>query len=761
MILRNLATFLLIVAAPLLACAQAGRVLSGTVVTSRQESISGAMVRVTTKAGETEVITDGTGAFRLEVPDAQITIRVGGSNLEASSWTFEKGSSIEGLRLVVEYTIPAVHDSIVITSSVSDPRIDRRQSAVFTKTLFSRDDQVFHLLDAGISAGQHEGGGKSLEVRRFGFNTDHGGVNGGLKVLVDNFQQNQGTQGHGQGYLGQLKSLSPELVEEVDIVNGPFNAEYGDFSGLGVVHIRLRESLPDLFTSRIQGGSFDTFRSFAGYSPGLERARALITYEASRTDGPFINPLRYARDNIAGNFTRIFSDKTSFGFKLNAGRNDFTSSGQIPLDHVASGTLDRFGFIDPHNAGRVRTGFVGGYFRHQAKDGATLKLDGFLARSLFDLWSNFTFFLNDEINGDEILQHDSRLQQGANIQYLRSLKFAGTRGLLIAGGNFHDNQINVGLDRSIARTPFEITTKGNAHVTNSAAYVSQSVDLIGSRLHLEGAVRFDHFRFGLNDRMEPSNSGVQHGTRFQPKASLAFTPTNRVPFTFYFNYGRGISSQDARGVTQRPDGPKIATTDFYQTGFAQNFSRFSFSGDFFLIDRSNEQVYIPDDGSFEFQGASRSYGFEIKTSMRLTRYLSFNGGVTRVSNAFFRGTLPRAYVDSAPHAVANAALTFGDVKGFSGSIRYRHTGNYRLDPLDANIRASGLDIIDLSVTRQLRRWIEFGISIDNLTNKTYYETQNFFESRTAPGMSARERIHATPGYPLTLTAGVTFRIGKD
>ena len=87
-----------------------------------------------------------------------------------------------------------------------EPGVDRRNAEVFNRTLFTRDDQVLHQLDAGINAGQHEGGGKSLEIRRFGFNLDHGGVNGGLKVLVDDVQQNQGTQGHGQGYLGSLKA---------------------------------------------------------------------------------------------------------------------------------------------------------------------------------------------------------------------------------------------------------------------------------------------------------------------------------------------------------------------------------------------------------------------------------------------------------------------------------------------------------------------------------------------------------------------------
>src|SRR3954447_15565197 len=147
--------------------------------------------------------------------------------------------------------IPPVHTSIVISASPLQVEVDRRNSEVFDRTLFFRDDQIFHVLDGGINAGQHEGGGKSVEIRRYGFNLDHGGVNGGLKVLVDDVQQNQSTQGHGQGYLGSLKTLSPELVQDVTMINGPFSAGYGDFSGLGVVHIRIRESLPDEITARI------------------------------------------------------------------------------------------------------------------------------------------------------------------------------------------------------------------------------------------------------------------------------------------------------------------------------------------------------------------------------------------------------------------------------------------------------------------------------------------------------------------------------
>lgn len=344
----------LLLGCTLSAIAQSTRTLTGTVVNARNEVVRGATVTVTTAAGEMTTVTDAEGKFSLPVPRENLIVRVSGQNIAANETAVN--ATKDKLRLEIEYGIPQIHDGLVISAAQLDPALDRRNEAVYRDTLFSRDDQVFHTLDAGINAGQHEGGGKSLEIRRFGFNLDHGGVNGGLKVLVDNVQQNQGTQGHGQGYLGQLKSLTPELVQDVEIVNGPFSAEYGDFSGLGVVHIRLKETLGDQLTARFSGGSFDTYRSFLGYSSKLKTGVALPAYELSRSNGPFKNPLRYKRDNVTGNVIRNLSETRKLGFKFNLGRNDFYSSGQLPLDLVNAGALDRFGFLDPDNGGRVRTG---------------------------------------------------------------------------------------------------------------------------------------------------------------------------------------------------------------------------------------------------------------------------------------------------------------------------------------------------------------------------------------------------------------------
>jgi outer membrane receptor protein involved in Fe transport len=738
--------------------AQEKRTLSGIVVNHNNEAAAGVSVMVSSAAGEWKTVTDEYGSFSVLVPREAFSVKIEGKYVVAQPRDFTASEATENIRFDIRFVVPPVHESVVITASQLDPTIDRRNDTIYKNSLFSRDDQIFHTLAAGINAGQHEGGGKSVEVRRFGFNLDHGGVSGGLKVLVDNVQQNQGTQGHGQGYLGQLKSLTPELVEDVNILNGPFSAEYGDFSGLGVVHIRLKESLPDQLTLRLQGGSFATFRTFATYSPQLKSADALLAYEGSRTDGPFKSPLRYQRDNLTGNYTLRLNEREALGFKFNAGRNDYFSSGQIPLDEVAAGRLDRFGFLDPFNGGRVRLATFGTYYRKESSSGSIFKVDGFLSRSLFDLYSNFTFFLNDEVNGDEIQQHDSRLQEGLNAQYLKPYHLFGQHALFTAGANFHANQINVGLNHTVNRNPIAVSTKAHANVTNTAGYVQQSVELFEGKLNVSGGLRYDYFRFKVEDRVSAEFSGTQGASRFQPKASLSFTPSTRLPATLYFNYGRGISSQDARGVVQQPDAAKVSTTDFYQLGTSHNFKRFSLTTDLFLIDRSNEQVYIPDDGSIEFKGPSRATGFEVKTSASLTKYLSFNGGVTKVMNAFYRGTFPRVYVDSAPHVVSDAGLTLSNWRGLSGSLRMRYTSSYRLDGEDRNIQATGLTVLDLSVSKKLRRWVDFNLSIDNLMDKRYFETQNYFESRLRPGDPVMARIHATPGYPRTVTAGLTFRL---
>jgi len=750
---------LLLVLIPVCAAAQSAS-LSGKVLDLQGLPVASAQLRLTASGGIAiqDTLTNDTGMFSfpsLRTGSYLLTVSARGFNPLSKSVDFSAGTAVY---LDVQFTSLARQNSVVIVSAALEPDIDRLNEDVYQKTLFERDDQLLETLGAGINAGQHEGGGKSLEIRRFGFNLDHGGVNGGLKVVVNDLPQNQASQGHGQGYLGALKALTPELVSDVTILNGPFSAEYGDFSGLGVVQIRTRESLPDILTLRTEAGSFDTYRTFLAYSPALEHAESFISYEGSYTNGPFENHLRYKRNNFTANYTWHLSRDQDLGFKGNFGTNNFYSSGQIPLDLVNAGLLDRFGYIDPTDGGNVRLGTVSGYYRRQFSSGDSFKVDAFFGRSLFDLYSNFTFYLVNPLTGDAIQQHDSRAQEGVNAQYLHNFRIGAARALLAAGANFYANEINVGLYPRIGREPLGVTTRSLLFIPNAAPYAQQSLDFLNGRLHFEAGLRWDYFHWRDDDLVHPEISGVLAANRFQPKAAVAFSPLRTIPLTLSFNYGRGINTQDARGIVERPDSPRIATTDFSQAGIAYNRQRFSLSADAFLIDRSNEQVYIPDDGTFEFKGPSRSYGYEGKGAFHLNSFLSLNGDLTQVTQSFYRGTFPRVYVDSAPHNVASAGLTLSGWRGMFGSLRWRHIGNYRLDGLHPTIRASGLDVIDLALSKTLRRWVDLNFDIDNLTNKRFYETQNYFESRVTSSVPAIFRVHGTPGYPFSVTGGLTFHL---
>jgi hypothetical protein len=206
------------------------------------------------------------------------------------------------------------------------------------------------------------------------------------------------------------------------------------------------------------------------------------------------------------------------------------------------------------------------------------------------------------VNGDAFLQHDFRLQQGLNAQYTHPHHIGWIAAVLVGGANFHDNEINVGLYPRDGRAPTGATTRANAHVTNGAGYAQESLSMWHGKLLLGGGVRFDEFRYDVADKVNADQSGTQTAGRWQGKGNVAYTPTKHVPLTFTANYGRGINSIDARGVVQRPDQPRLATTDFYQLGTSSNFGRFGVATDVFLIDHSNEMVYIPDDGSYEFKG---------------------------------------------------------------------------------------------------------------------------------------------------------------
>lgn len=184
------------------------------------------------------------------------------------------------------------------------------------------------------------------------------------------------------------------------------------------------------------------------------------------------------------------------------------------------------------------------------------------------------------------------------------------------------------------RDPYERVTRNEVNLGNFFVYGQNANQFFGNRLHIDYGVRIDYFHFDNKDQVNPLISRKDSETAFQPKFNLAYQPNLKVPVVLHFNYGRGVSTQDARGLSLRPEGTKVARVDFSQFGVAYNQKRFSVSSSIYLIDASSTQVYIPDDGSIEFKGPSRSYGYEFKGSLQINRFVSLNANVTHVLNAF-------------------------------------------------------------------------------------------------------------------------------
>ncbi len=339
--------------------------VSGSVLDTQNKPVPNAIVKVVDGLGRLKQ----TGAANAE---GRFNLKIVGSGtlaLVAETVGFEPVTTglleMKGGSMTVDVKFGSLSKAeltLTVNERVIEPTVDQRDAAIFNKTLFTRDDQIFQTLGAGLNFGQHAGGGKSLEVRRFGYNLDHGGTGGGLRMNMDDLIVNQVSGGHAHGYLGALKGLSPELVENVNLINGPFNAAYGEFSGLGVVNIKTREEMPNQLTGRVQFGQFNTRRVFTAYSPTLKNTRMLFANEYSYSDGPYEQPLKYTRDNFTATLFHTVRPGENFGFRLLGAYNNFYSAGQLPLDQIEEGKLGLFGFIDPTDGGISKSLTVTGYY---------------------------------------------------------------------------------------------------------------------------------------------------------------------------------------------------------------------------------------------------------------------------------------------------------------------------------------------------------------------------------------------------------------
>ena len=601
----------------------------------------------------------------------------------------------------------------------------------------------------GLIMSQHQGGGKAEQYMLRGFDADHGTD---VALFVDGMPVNLRTHAHGQGY-ADLHFLIPETIKQVDAFKGPYHAEYGDFATAGAIDFVTLDTVPENLVEAA-GGSFGTQRYLTLLSPTRDRVKTLVALEAYTSDGPFDRPQDYKRLNAFAKASATLGDGVDGSIWASYLRSSWFGSGQIPARAVRAGLIDRFGSIDNSEGGRTERASVNGQLRFKPSEADLLTVRAWGQYYSLDLFSNFTFFLDDPANGDGIKQTDrDRLVGGLDTRYEHRGTVLGVPVQSMAGVQYR-----------VDRSRVILGTQADRHLlarTQDVSFVEQSVSPMVKLdlaplpwLRVVTGARGDIFHYDVRNNLTDSAERLDgNQTRAVPsvKANLVLGPWYETEF--FANFGTGFHSNDARAVILDPRLPALPQARGYEFGVRSKIlPRVEVSATYWALDLKSELVFAGDDGTTEARGPSHRQGWEVTTRIRLLDWLTWSGNVTLTDSAFDNGQA----VPLAPRMTARTDLTARLPWGLSASAAMRYVSNRYADESRQQI-ARGYTLLDLSARYRYKN-LEAFLSVENLANAEWREAQFFFESRL-PGEPAGgvPDIHYTPGNPRTFLGGLALR----
>jgi outer membrane receptor protein involved in Fe transport len=601
----------------------------------------------------------------------------------------------------------------------------------------------------GLIMSQHQGGGKAEQYMLRGFDADHGTD---VALFVDGMPVNLRTHAHGQGY-ADLHFLIPETIKQVDAFKGPYYVEYGDFATAGAIDFVTLDTVPENLVEAA-GGSFGTQRYLTLLSPTRDRVKTLFALEAYTSDGPFDRPQDYKRLNAFAKASATLGDGVDGSIWASYLRSSWFGSGQIPARAVRAGLIDRFGSIDNSEGGRTERASVNGQLRFKPSEADLLTVRAWGQYYSLDLFSNFTFFLDDPANGDGIKQTDrDRLVGGLDTRYEHRGTVLGVPVQSMAGVQYR-----------VDRSRVILGTQADRHLlarTQDVSFVEQSVSPMVKLdlaplpwLRVVTGARGDIFHYDVRNNLTDSAERLDgNQTRAVPsvKANLVLGPWYETEF--FANFGTGFHSNDARAVILDPRLPALPQARGYEFGVRSKIlPRVEVSATYWALDLKSELVFAGDDGTTEARGPSHRQGWEVTTRIRLLDWLTWSGNVTLTDSAFDNGQA----IPLAPRMTARADLTARLPWGLSASAAMRYVSSRYADESRQQI-ARGYTLFDLSARYRYKN-LEAFLSVENLANAEWREAQFFFDSRL-PGEPAGgvPDIHYTPGNPRTFLGGLALR----
>jgi hypothetical protein len=608
----------------------------------------------------------------------------------------------------------------------------------------------------GLLIAQHAGGGKAEQIFLRGFDADHGTD---VAVSVDGVPVNMVSHAHGQGY-ADLHWLIPEVVDYVAVHKGPYDAQDGDLATAGAVALHTQDRLARAEVST-RGGSFATGHTLALVPLGGDAAHAggYLALAGHYTNGPFDNPQHYRRYNIFGKWTAPVSSSAELVATASGYDASWNASGQIPQRAIAAGLVTRFGSIDRSEGGNTHRYEATVGLRSAGTGPASWEAQAYAIRYGLQLYSDFTFFLKDSVNGDGIEQDDQRSVVGLAATRSNVSTVFGLPGLMAAGAGTRADFIDLGLFHQRGRV--RLQTRVSDHISQQTAYawVRQDVQL-SARVRLQFGLRGDLFRFGVGDHLVgqpadiPHVSGVRWHALVSPKANVAVQVSEQS--TVFGNIGYGFHSNDARDVVAAsPDSIVIPRALGAEVGVRHYWTGGTLAAALWRTDLQSELVYNGDAGTTEPSGRTRRYGLDLEGRIRLTPWLWADADLNLAHGRFRDEAQKLNRIPLAPAVTSTGGLTVRDAGPVSGGVRYRHIGARAADQADSII-ARGYTIVELFGTWQISR-VRLIVTVDNLLDTAWNEAQFATTSRLQGEPAPVTELNFTPGAPRTIQVGLDYR----
>ncbi len=623
----------------------------------------------------------------------------------------------------------------VTRRSVDRLEIDRRRPASVQDVL---------RLTPGLLVVQHAGGGKAEQLFLRGFDADHGTD---IALAVDGTPVNLVSHAHGQGY-ADLHFLLPEVVERLEVRKGPFDPSDGDFATAGAVSFVTRDRVPAPAVET-RGGSFGTARVVGLLPVGRDGSDAggFVALAAQRTAGPFEADQRFRRFNGFGKWTAPIG-KAALVAAASGYDARWHGSGPIPARAVAAGALSRFGAIDSTEGGDTRRVELSLALRPRYADEAW-GVRAYAVGSRLRLFSNFTFFARDSLEGDGIEQVDDRLLVGIDGRALVSTPL----GQADLGAGLRSDHADVGLfDQTHRRRR---GTRLRSDVSQQHVFLwSRRTVRLGENARLDLGGRADLFRFAVRDRTGGAGpAGERWLGRVSPRIAAAVELDEGT--TLHAGVGLGFHSNDARDVVSAgPGEPVLPRATSAEAGIRRRWGGGEVAMAVWGLDLASELVFVGDEGVTEPSGPTRRLGIDLEGRVRLTRWLWADADLS-LARARVREAAPGANrVPLAPWLSASGGLTVRDAGPVEAWLRARLVGSRPADETNT-LRATGSTVLDTGAAWRTGR-LELRLAVENLLDVEWNEAQFAATSRLRGEAAPVTEIHFTPGARRGVALGVSY-----